>query len=83
MQSLSQAALLGYVELQVGSRAVKVPIRAAEPGADVDGPVASFAVEGDSCAIVVRGDPQKAVVESAVASAARQALRHLSAKLLN
>ncbi len=83
MQTLSQAALLGYVELQVGSLAIQVPIRAAQPAPGPDGPLASFAIEGDACAILVRGDQQSAQVETAVAAAAREALRHLSHKLLN
>jgi hypothetical protein len=85
MQTLSQAALLGYVELQVGSLAVQVPIRAAGPAREGDAaqPLASFAVEGDACAILVRGDKESAQVEKAVALAAREALRHLSHKLLN
>lgn len=83
MQPLSQAVLLGYVELQVGSRAVRVPIRAAEPSLGSEGPIASFAVEGDAYAILVRGDQQSAQVERAVTAAAHEALRHLSRKLLN
>ena len=83
MQSLSQAALLGYVELQVGSRAVRVPIRAAEPTLGPEAPIASFAVEGESYAILVRGDQQSGEVERAVTAAAHEALRHLSHKLLN
>lgn len=86
MQALSQAELLGFVELQVGSLAVQVPIRAADPRPlEVPGsePLASFAVEGDACAILVRGDTSNAQVEQAVREAAREAERHLSRKLLN
>ena len=60
-----------------------MPIRAAEPASATEGPLASFAVEGEAYAILVRGDKQDAQVEKAVAAAARQALRHLSRKLLN
>lgn len=85
METLSRAVLLGYVELQVGSLAVQVPIRAADPPSDdgVASPLASFAVEGDACAILVRGDQQNAQVKRAVAAAAGEAVRHLSRKLLN
>ena len=85
MHALSEAELLGFVELQVGSIAVQVPIRAAQPA--VDGaaplPLASFATDGDACAILVRGDASSALVERAVREAAHEAVRHLSRKLLN
>lgn len=83
MQALSQSELLGFVELQVGSRAVQVPIRAAAPSASITEPLASFAVEGDSCAILVRGNTSNEHVEEAVRVAAQEAERHLSRKLLN
>lgn len=86
MQALSQAELLGFVELQVGSLAVQVPLRAADPVAleqPGSAPLASFAVEGDACAILVRGDTSNVQVEKAVREAAQEAVRHLSKKLLN
>jgi hypothetical protein len=83
MQALSRAELLGFVELQVGSLAVQVPIRAAEQESSVSQPLAAFAVEGDACAILVRGDTSNAQVEKAVREAAHEAERHLSRKLLN
>jgi len=87
MHALSKSALLGFVELQVGSLAVQVPIRAAD--SEPEGPttealpLASFATEGDGCVILVRGDTGNAEVENAVREAAREAVRHLSRKLLN
>ena len=88
MQALSKSALLGFVELQVGSLAVQVPIRAADEStpesATVESlPLASFTTEGDACAILVRGDTSSAQVEHAVREAAREAVVHLSRKLLN
>lgn len=89
MQSLARGELLGFVELQVGSIPVQVPIRAADPKGEPKGeggtaaPVAAFEVEGDAYAIVVRGGASEQQVQRAVASAARDALRHLSRKLLN
>jgi hypothetical protein len=86
MQALSKSsALLGFVELQVGSLAVQVPIRAAgsEEESNEALPLASFATEGESCVILVRGDASNAHVERAVREAAREAVRHLSRKLLN
>jgi hypothetical protein len=81
MVALSEAELLGFVELQVGSQAVQVPIRTA-PHAQ-DQPVAAFATEGEAFAILVKADAPSAAVEPAVRRAAQDALRHLSRKLLN
>ena len=85
MQTLGKTELVGFVELQVGSLAVQVPIRHAkveEPG-NAALPLASFEAEGDTCAILIRGDSSSRAVESAVTEAAKQALVHLSRKLLN
>jgi hypothetical protein len=86
MQTLPEKKLVGYIELEVGSLEVQVPIRAAEPGADAETgrtPLASFVTEGEAYAIVVRGDSTSAAVEGAVRTAAQEAVRHLSRKLLN
>ncbi|HVY47272.1 MAG TPA: hypothetical protein VHB21_15395 [Minicystis sp.] len=81
MQSLSKTELVGFVQLQVGSLAVQVPLRAAEPS--VEAPLASFQTDGDACAILIRGDRTSKAVEAAVQTAARDAIKHLSRKLLN
>lgn len=81
MQTLTKTELVGFMELQVGSLAVQVPIRAAEPGPSL--PLASFEVEGDACAILIRGDSSSKAVERAMGEAAKQAVVHLSRKLLN
>jgi hypothetical protein len=85
MQSLAKTELVGFVELQVGSLAVQVPIRHAKPEKPetIPLPLASFETEGDSCAILIRGDSSSQAVERAVTEAAKQALVHLSRKLLN
>jgi hypothetical protein len=66
----------------VGSLAVQVPIRHAE-GSDGALPLASFESDGDSCVILIRGDSSSRAVEKAVGEAAKEALAHLSRKLLN
>jgi hypothetical protein len=81
MQTITKTELVGFMELQVGSLAVQVPIRAAEPAPAL--PLASFEVEGDACSITIRGDSGSKAVESAMSEAARQAVTHLSRKLLN
>ncbi|MRG94948.1 hypothetical protein GF068_23940 [Polyangium spumosum] len=82
MQSLMDKALMGYVELQVGSLKVEIPIRAAGEASPAE-PAAKFEMEGDACAIVVRGDATSKQVERAMQRAAREAVRQLSRKLLN
>ncbi|WP_437811453.1 hypothetical protein [Sorangium sp. So ce1078] len=81
MQNLSKSELVGFVELEVGSLAVQVPIRAAEAATEL--PLASFEAEGDNCAILVRGDTSSKAVEVALRHAAQEAVKHLSKKLLN
>jgi hypothetical protein len=77
--------LIGFVQLQVGSLAVKVPVRALDQGQEPEppGPLASFESEGENCAIVIRGDKSAQAVESAMGPAVKQAFMHLSRKLLN
>jgi hypothetical protein len=81
MLSQTKTQIVGFMELQVGSLAVQVPIRAAEPLPTL--PLASFEVEGDSYAILIRGDSSSKAVERAMGEAAREAVLHLSRKLLN
>jgi hypothetical protein len=81
MQAQTKTQIVGFMELQVGSLAVQVPIRAAEPTPTL--PLASFEVEGDSYAIFIRGDSSSKAVERAMGEAAKQAMVHLSRKLLN
>jgi hypothetical protein len=81
MQTLTKNELVGFMELQVGSLAVQVPIRSADPAPAL--PLASFEVDGDLCAILIRGDSSSKAVERAMGEAARQAVAHLSRKLLN
>jgi hypothetical protein len=81
MQSQTKTELVGFMELQVGSLAVQVPIRTADPAPTL--PLASFQVEGETCAILIRGDSSSKAVERAMGEAAREAVAHLSRKLLN
>lgn len=85
MQVLTQRAVLGFVEVQVGSKSIQVPICAAKKDDEgrAEAPLATFVSEGDAYAIVVRGDSGSPVVERAVREAAHEAERHLSRKLLN
>jgi hypothetical protein len=81
MQSLHETELLGFVQLDLGSLSVKVPVRAGEPTKEL--PLASFEQEGELCAILVRGDASSEAVADALRVAAQEAVRHFSRKLLN
>lgn len=81
MRSLTNTELVGFMQLQVGSLAVQVPIRAAEPASTM--PLASFELDGEVGVILIRGDSSLKAVERAIGEAAKQAVVHLSRKLLN
>ena len=81
METQTKTQIVGFMELQVGSLAVQVPIRAADPMPSL--PLASFEVEGDSYAILIRGDSSSKAVERAMGDAAKEAVAHFSRKLLN
>jgi hypothetical protein len=79
---LDSAEVVGFVELKVGSIDVRVPLRAL-PDTPCDCPLASFLVEGDRYAIVVRGTSRDERMMEAVEQASVEALHHLSRKMLN
>jgi hypothetical protein len=81
MQALDRR-VLGYIELEVGSLAVKVPVCEAGPDHEQSG-LAVLEANGRDCSIVVRGDTRSAARERAIHEAAEEAVRHLSRKLLN
>ncbi len=83
MQALEKK-VVGYVELEVGSLAVEVPVREADPvEARYADKLAFFEADDQTCAIVVRGDTTSHAGEAALREAAQEAVRHLSRKLLN
>ncbi|MFO0550692.1 MAG: hypothetical protein U0271_20020 [Polyangiaceae bacterium] len=77
-----EAELVGFVELTVGSTEIKVPLRRVRDP-DADTPLAMFAMEGPSYAILVRDRNRSASMMEAVESACEEAVRQLSKKLLN
>ncbi len=85
MQVSGDRRIFGFIELQVGSLPVRIPVQLALPSADDDEslPLAQFEADGDSYAISVRADPSTPGVQQAVREAAEKALTHLSHKLLN
>jgi hypothetical protein len=80
-----ESKLVGYVDLDLGRRAIRVPVQSVEPGADGAGeaPLVSFEFEDGLVEIVVRGDMNSAGVGREFEQAVEAAVRHLSAKLLN
>jgi hypothetical protein len=85
MLSLSERTLLGFLDLDLGAMEVRVPVRAAAPGVDVaaQSEVVSLECDGSTCEIIVHADPSSEEVGDRIREVARQALRHLSQKLLN
>lgn len=82
MQSTRALGVLGYVEIEVGSKKIEVPIRSAQSD-DASAPLAKFEMDGDRYAIFVRDGVSSHIVERAVRKAAADALKTLSRKLLN
>jgi hypothetical protein len=77
-----QTELLGFVELKVGSMEIRVPVRKI-PEVTTESPLAKFAMEGNSYAILVRERDESAPMMAAVEEACEEAVRQLSKKLLN
>lgn len=82
MVTTTKNELLGFVEIQVGSIPVRVPIKDAGPSNPGE-PIASVEMNGKDATILVHGDATSAPVRTAVGEAAEEALRLLSRKLLN
>jgi hypothetical protein len=77
--------LVGFVDLDLGNNAVRVPIQAVNPLTEsgTEASLVSLEWEGDSCTIVVRGDADSEAVGQALQEVAAEALRQFSTKLLN
>ena len=76
---------VGYIDVDLGKQAVRVPIQKIDPLKEsaTSVPLASFECDGDTCEILVRGDVGSAEVNQALQGAATEAVRHLSRKILN
>ncbi len=85
MLSLTERKLLGFLDLDLGAMEVRVPVRAAAPGVDsaLESEVVSLECDGSTCEIIVHADPTSEEVSDGMREVAKQALRHLSQKLLN
>lgn len=86
MLSLTERKLLGFLDLDLGAMEVRVPVRAAAKGVDCaasESEVVSLECDGSTCEIIVHADPSSEEVSDGMREIAKQALRHLSQKLLN
>jgi hypothetical protein len=76
--------LLGFVDIELGARRVRIPIRSADPEvAEAEPALASFVASGTEGAIVVRAEVTSPLFDAAVRTAAEEAERYFSRKLLN
>lgn len=77
--------LIGYVQVQVGSQMVALPVQAIhyDRDTDVGVPGGLFQDEKGAFGILVDGDAAPEVVKAQIAAAAEEAGRRLAKKLLN
>jgi len=77
--------LIGYVQVQVGTQVVAVPVQAVnyDRDTDVGVPGGLFQDEKGSFGILVDGSASPEVVQAQIATAAEEAARRLAKKLLN
>lgn len=77
--------LLGFVDLDLGQRSIRLPIQGVDPmtEAETSAPLVSLECDGEFCEIVVRGDAESESVTRSLEQVAAEALRHMSGRLLN
>ena len=77
--------LLGFVDLDLGHRSIRLPIQGVDPMAETEtnSPMVSLECSGDYCEIVVRGDAGTPSVGKSLEDVAAEALKLMSGKLLN
>ncbi len=83
MLNFAERKLLGFVDLDLGGMAVRVPVLADEHQPRAGVPLVSLECQGRTCEIIVRGDTTSQEVGREMREVAEQAVRHLSGKLLN
>ena len=81
----SAREFLGFVDVDLGDRAVRVPVHAVDPlqESDTAAPLVSFECDAGVCEIVIRGKVGSEAVNQSLQLAAVEAARHLSRKMLN
>jgi len=77
--------LLGFVDLDLGHRSVRLPIQGVDPMTEneTNSPMVSLECDGDYCEIVVRGDAESPSVTQSLQDVAAEALKFMSGRILN
>ena len=77
--------LLGFVDLDLGHRSIRLPIQGVDPmtESETNSPLVSLECDGDYCEIIVRGDAESPNVNKSLQDVASEALKLMSARLLN
>ena len=86
MRDITQTArLLGYVQVQVGSRVFSLPVQSVhfEPGGESSNAGGFFAEASGDLGIIVDGDQPANDVQAQIVRGSAEAVRHLSKRFLN
>jgi len=77
--------LLGFVDIDLGHRSVRLPIQGVDPmtESETSSPLVSLECDGDYCEIVVRGDAESPSVSQSLKEVAGEALKLMSHRLLS
>ncbi len=86
MRDMTQTArLLGYVQVQVGSKVFALPVQSVhfEAGGETDSAGGFFEEASGDLGIIVDGDATPNDVQAQIVRASAEAVRHLSKRILN
>jgi len=85
MTHLPERKFLGFVDIDLGHRSIRLPIQGIDPMTEeaTSAPLVSLECDGDFCEIVVRGNAESESVSRSLQDVAQAALRHMSGRLLN
>lgn len=81
MMTSPDPRLVGFLEIQLGRTKVRVPVRESNEGLGDE--IAAFSADLGGGVILVRDGASERDVERAMTTAARDAAKHFSRKLLN
>lgn len=86
MRDMTQTArLLGYVQVQVGSKVFALPVQAVhfEPGGETETAGGFFEEASGDLGIIVDSDATPSDVQAQIMRGSAEAVRHLSKRVLN
>jgi hypothetical protein len=77
--------LLGFVDLDLGHRSIRLPVQGVDPmtEAETNSPLVSLECDGDYYEIIVRGDAELPSVSQSLKDVASEALKLMSGRVLN